>query len=1240
MRNRLARLALPALILSASAAALHGQDSSSLTGLVQDTSGASLPDTVVTVTNPGTGFTFKTKANASGEYRLPKVPAGPGYSITFTHAGFSPVQLKGVYFNVGATRTQDIKMTAGEATTIEVNASSQTVTLDTNDATIGNNYQVEKLNDLPVYDRSSPGVLFSQEPGVTVTGAALGGRTDQNNVTLDGLDVNDVTAGGAFTVFGKAPIDAVQEFRGTVTGFGANSGQGGGGQFAMVTKSGSNQWHGDLNEYHRDRSTVANDWFNNDAGVPRVQLIRNQFGGALGGPIRRDKAFFFFDFNDSRIAQSTPETRLVPLPNVQAGGVNYINNGAGCTSGSRIDTTPNCITQLTPAQVAALDPLHIGQNKQINALYNNVYPTANYVAGGNGVNTGGFRFNAPLPSFETDYVGRIDYVINANQKIYGRGSIVRADAADVAQEFPSVPVLVEPSRDRSYSWVVSDTWQLGNNKVNQITIGENDEQPAVFVNYNPQGLFPLSFFNGVYTLQDDPYNSPSGGYVRVIPIRQFGDDFTWQKGRHSLNFGGFYKHITANDNSYTDYNSVRLGIGGEVLSLNAALRPSNILNTATGTVTYDTAFGAQLGRIAETTSVFNYDKNGKPIAQGTGSQRQYVYHEVLTYFGDTFKITPHLTLDYGVNWQWYSVPYEANGLETIQNTTFDQYFTARNTQSLQSLSGNNSVPFITYSLGGKANNAPGIYNPSYKDFAPRFGFSYQPAWDPKMVWRGGAGVVFDRTVTNAFQRQQDQNSFLFQQPATVPYGNGANPVASFQNDPRLGGTVSVTAPPTATSPFTPYVDSTGTPIGLANGGDFNVSIDPTLKVPYSIQANFGFQRDLPGHLVMTASWATRLGRRLLAQADANQLVEFPDKTSGELMSTAIANMETELRAGQSAKALRAEPWMENVLTKGVGTANGYANNTDLVADNFSGLLQKGDFADTIQGLAGAGILPANVGMGSQFSENTFYTSKGFSTYNALLLTVNKNLTHGLQFDANYTWSHSIDNVSLVANGAAATGYGFICDVARPRECRASSDFDVTHLVSGNFTYQLPVGRGRGFFSNDPRWVDEIIGGWDVSGLLAYHSGNAVNPGTSAFVASYSNDAPAILVGNPSVLQRRVHKVGNQLFMFNDPTAAAAAFTGPVGFQIGSRNLLRGPQFVNLDAGLAKSFSVLPSERAKLKFRADAFNVLNHPNFLPPAVNSSQIDVSQPGSFGQLISMNSGANGITFRVLQLALRLEF
>jgi hypothetical protein len=257
--------------------------------------------------------------------------------------------------------------------------------------------------------------------------------------------------------------------------------------------------------------------------------------------------------------------------------------------------------------------------------------------------------------------------------------------------------------------------------------------------------------------------------------------------------------------------------------------------------------------------------------------------------------------------------------------------------------------------------------------------------------------------------------------------------------------------------------------------------------------------------------------------------------------------------------------------------------------------------------------------------------------------VDKNLTHGLQFTGNYTFSHSIDNVSLIANEIAFGGYGFICDSLRPRLCRGNSDFDTTHYVNGTFTYALPFGRGRGFASTIPWALDELIGGWDISGIPTWHSGNAYTTVSSAFVAGYANDAPAIFNGDYGALKHNIHQNGSgQLFLYADPQAADSAFQGPIGFDIGSRNSLRGPQYFNMDTGLAKTFSILPDRGLNLKFRADAFNVLNHPNFESPAysggspdTDTNYNDITQAGSFGQLTTMNGNP-----RVLQLGARLEF
>ena len=538
-------------------------------------------------------------------------------------------------------------------------------------------------------------------------------------------------------------------------------------------------------------------------------------------------------------------------------------------------------------------------------------------------------------------------------------------------------------------------------------------------------------------------------------------------------------------------------------------------------------------------------------------------------------------------------------------------FSARVAQSNAAKTGPNAVPLISYILGGKANNGPPLYQPQYNNLAPRFAFAYNPGFDKKTVFNGGAGLVYDRTIINAIQQIQDVDSYLFQQTKSTTSGIAGDPYNSIRTDPRLDknngiSTVTITPPATPKPPYQPFVDASGNPFGLISGSAFNETIDPALKTPYSITYNAGMQTALPGDTVLKISYVGRLGRRLLAQADANQIVDFPDTVSGQLLSQAFAAITLQNRAGVPSLSTTPQPWFEHVLTPGTGVPNGYANNTTFLADNFGGLIHNGDFGDFVQALSN--FTPYNVGSAAQFSENTFFTNKGFSSYNALLVSFQKNLSHGLQFDLNYTWAHSIDNVSFFANSEGDTGIGgigLVCDVARPRLCRANSDFDVTNYVTADELYQLPFGKGRQFMANSSRVTNLFIGGWDVSGITEYHSGIAWGTNSNAFVASYSNDAPGILVGNPAAVATRLQKLnGGGVNIFQNAAAARAAYVGPIGFQIGARNGLRGPRFFNQDLGLAKNFPIT-GERLNLKFRADAFNAFNHPNFGLAAVECVQ-----------------------------------
>ena len=428
MRNIVTRLFLLAILLF-TPFALKAQDAAALTGIVSDATGAVIPGTLVTLTNTLTGATFTQTTDNKGSYKFANVPPNQSYKVTFTHGGFSTAEVTDITLNVSLTRTQDAKLVAGKNETVEVSASNQTVTLNTTDATIGNNMDVHQLNELPIQDRTlGVTTLFTQQAGVdSSSGAVTGARIDQTAVSVDGLDVNDLATGQAFAITANAPIDSVEQFTGSVAGLNAALGTGSGGEFELVTKSGTNKFHGNINEYHRDTSTAANTWFNNNVGLPRTPLIRNQFGGNIGGPIiipklynGKDKLFFFFDIADSRIIQSSSTSRTVPLDSYRNQTLNYINSGPGCGAGSRLNSAPACITNLNAAQVAALDPASMGFDQNVMSFINSRYPHANDLTLGDGVNTGGFRFNTPTPDLNTTYVGRIDYNLTSAHKIYGR----------------------------------------------------------------------------------------------------------------------------------------------------------------------------------------------------------------------------------------------------------------------------------------------------------------------------------------------------------------------------------------------------------------------------------------------------------------------------------------------------------------------------------------------------------------------------------------------------------------------------------------------------------------------------------------------------------------------------------------------------------------------------------------------------------------------------------------------------
>ena len=1237
MRNPFVKVLFFLSLVLSTQIQLSAQGSASITGVVSDATGAVVPDVSVVLVNVTTSMTYKATTNSLGSYLINSVAPGPGYKITYSRDGFQTSTITDLYLNVSNTRTQNVVLKVGaNSQTVEVSATSDTVTLNTVDATVGNNIQPQFMNSLPISNRDNPAALFTMQPGVTTSGAVTGARVDQSSVTVDGLDVNDMATGTFGAIVGHAPVDSVQEFRGTTAGMTSSASLGGGGHFDLVTRGGTNAFHGALVEYHRDTNITANSWFSNNANpiVPRAPLIRNQFGGMVGGPIKRDKAFFFFDWDSRRDTQSGLVTRTVPSANFKAGILNYK------------DTT-GTVKSLSSSDVAALDPSHKGFNSSILSLFNARYPTPNSTAAGNGYSTSGYRFNAPAPVVENIYVARLDYKLTDKMNMFGRMTISRQESTQSAIQFPGDP-MTSPFLDRSRAWVVGNTWNISSNKINLISWGQTVADYGFTNTYNPQGINQFSFgaTSSGGTILSAPYASATNAQTRVYPIPVLHDDFTWIKGRHSFQIGGNFKYINPVFMSILNYNSPSIGMGGYLTSgLDASERPADLGSSYT--TSYDAGFTTALGRFGSQTSTYNYDAKGTPFKQGSGLTHHYRYYETDIYFADSWKVTPSLTITYGVNWTAYSVPYDKNGIESAPSTDFNTYWKARLAQSKAGSYGDTALPLISYNLSGKGNGKPGIYNPDNRNFGPHVAFAYSPAFDRKSVISASAGIDFDRSVVSALLYQQSQYSYIFQATNSAKYGDPGGAVPSLTGDTRFSGIATpLPAPvaPTITKPYLPWVDS-GSPFGLNNGQAFNEAIDKNFKTPYSVNLSAGFQHEFRGGFLWKINYAGRFGRRLMAQADVNQLIDFPDNISGQLMSAAVVNLEGQIRAGvaagknygkvSGANTITPVPWFENIVGNYYPSA--FHSSTAEVTYFFNSLLNIGDFADMVEGLSN--FAPSNVGMGAQFSEFTYYTNKGFSNYHGLLTTLHKNAGHGLQFDINYTWSKSIDNVSVTANTVAFGGYGFVCDVNRPRECRSPSDFDNRNAITGNVAYELPVGRGKAFANSIPFWADEVIGSWSISAIPTWRTGFPYFAGSNAFVAGYANNAPAILTGNISNLKPSVHKdASGKVWMYKDPTAAVNSFTGPTGFDIGSRNNLYGLHFTNFDLGLMKYFAIY-KDRVKLQFRCDAFNALNHPNFSTPGTD--QRDITQTNaSFGQITGTSTFATDTGARVLQGSLRLEF
>jgi hypothetical protein len=1255
-------LLVAAMLVSLRGELTQAQATSAVTGVVIDQSGGVITGVKVTLNNARTGFEFYTLTNQEGTYQFLLVPPGSGYTLTFSKDDFNTLLVASLELGVGVTETKNARLQVGSTQQkVEVVAEGEG-SLNTTDASIGQVIETRQVQDLPIEVRTNAARLLALQPGVqadpnsndTLYGSVTGARADQQNITLDGLDVMDETIGQAFATIGRAPVDSVQEVR-TIVGNGDTSfGRSSSAQVEIVTKSGTNNFHGSASEYNRNTSFEANTFFNNLNGVPRAPLIRNQFGGNVGGPIKKEKLFFFFDYEGLRQNFPVQTVRIVPVAAVRAGGLNYINSNPGCSAQSRLNTQPNCITTLTPAQVATLDPATVGADQALLSLFNSRYPLPNDPSAGDGVNTQGFLFSAPSFLKENTYVGRVDFNLTSKHKLFARGTWDRDKDTQTTAQFPGDPPALIGNINHNRSFVVGHTWTISGSLVNNIFAGLTRSVLDFPAEFAPTAPNLLGFG------QNQDLSSPFGDFssqARTVSVPEVREALYWSKGRHTMEFGADIKPIREYSRLANSMNLPVIGMGGNINQLDPTLRPADLNPAQSAINAYDGFFPVLLGRYASTSTNFNYDLPGNPLPVGSPAIRHYAYNEMEFYAQDTFRLRPDLTITYGLRWQYHAVPYETNGFESILNLDEQTLFSARQKAAAQGFNGNNAAPLISAILAGPKNNGPDYYKPDYKDFAPRIGIAYAPSFtngllgalfgDHKTVIRAGSSIVYDR-VLNTLQFELDQGNFLFNNTVPEFFGTVADPTTSLATDPRFTG---ISSPPVVTAspiprPFTPSVDANGNPIGLAQQGGVPTffAFNQNFKTPYAITASLGVQRELLGNVIVEVDYFGRFGRRLPAIGDAAQTVNFKDATSGQFLNTAFGNVQSQVQQGISPGAVTAQPFFENQLTNQLATFGldcpstaplfglAASNCTQLAAQLASSFFPVGDVSTTVLTLSQAGVLAPNTGLDAQTGSAGYIGNFASSSYNGLLVSIRKRVSANLSADFNYTFAHSIDNVSEINNNFGrytATGQGLICDLRNLRLCRASSDFDARHTFNANYIYTLPIGKGQRFLGSAGRLLNLSVGGWGTSGIVSWHSGYPFSINSNSFPINFTQSAPATFSGPRSAIQENIHTESGQIQFFASQSAANSAFSYPFGGGTGTRNAVRGPNYSNVDMGLFKNFVLPWSERQHLQFRADAFNVFNNVSFKNPG-NS----LNAP-NFGIITEQENNP-----RVLQVALRFEF
>ena len=1329
-------------------------------GVVSDPAGATVPGATVTLTNQGTNISQTATTDASGRYLFPSVDPGK-YSVRITGKGFRTMVVNNLEVVVAKFSTVDVKLELGAvAETIEVTASGM-AELQTQDATVGEVLSGTELNRLPVNGRSAAQLVFMQ-PGVSPditnapsNGAMFGGgdigggqiagaRSEQVTFTIDGGDAtSDLEGSNAYVSPDKesaaispvvpVPLDSVEEFRVSTTNATALFGGSSGGQVSLITKSGTNTFHGTAYEYYEGDALDANGWTNNFNLISKPHTVDNRFGSQVGGPIMKNKLFFSGFYEGRRFHEAQTISRAVPTSTLKQGILVFQDCAQGfdpngnCLGGNLVQYNLNPANGPLSTACAGpkgaggpCDPRGIGVSPVMMSQLA-LYPAGTNPSLGDGSNVTGFEASVPTPIITDVGKLKLDYKFNDKWSAFG-------------------------------TWQYSKTVRTGTDQVDILgtpAAASGDPYTADFFTYQLQGLLTpnlTTVTHGSYLrnwwawLRTTPAPLVSGtnsalevggegvggawsnGKVLADPVNIntqqarsriwdghdwfIGQDFTWIHGSHAFQFGGEGRiwddyHLRTDDvlggltiaptyyicafPNQSNCTNVEVGsaytppVCAPATSTSPAILTNCILSSSLPD--WQGLYSSILGLVDHSSQIETRNGSFQPNSLGTPLFDRVRIPSYYTYFQDVWKVTHDLTVTMGLNWGVQLSPSEATGKEVVLTyagtdtpINFQQYLNNR-----VNLLGQGQLYNPAWSLT-PVNSLAAPYQgemrlTDWTDLGPRVGVAWQVPFknkvfgDRRTVIRAGYAKVYDRTsavnqVLSPLLTGGLADADTCSGPTTTNPGGPGGTLAACTNGHttplnayRIGvdGNGPGVPPPVAqTIPFTPAA-----PFGLF----LSAPLDPFITPGYAHQVTFSVQRALPHNFFLEVGYIGHFSRNL---PESEQLTgayyKMKDPVSGQTYAQAFDCLALELRKIAAPSSLSCntpagtttatsgptpQPFFENVIGTtncinfGTSEQESVSNCSQLFANDIASSLINGDLG----GFSAfeADFVAAQPLDNLQAYEFAGVTDRGYSNYNAGYAVFRKAFSRGLQFQAQWTWSHAI--------GVQGLNQQYIYSNSSPYNInidRGSEPFDHRHIFTGSWYYELPFGKGR-TYSTSNGVLNRILGGWETSGIFTFFSGAPdciVGDGDygaffgntcaipSAPIPSYTTHGSICSTGGigsegdgPNC---GTGDTGSGLNAFANPAAVFNGLSHPLLSQYGRipYGQINSFPYWNMDFSLGKNIAA--TERFSVLITADAFNVFNHVVF-----NNPSMDMANPAGFGVI---NSQAN--VPRTMQLGLKFVF